>query len=252
MRETLQNIYQGCATTIKNKSYFSTRQYVEPFINTVSQFANRHICEVKPADQLEGNGSHMIYNRVLVMSICNPEYDFTVANTVFHRVICMSYTLDTRKPMCKFYTGVVDSNLNFYAFGDNCIAIQEIEADNAINYSLVQTIITNGLRDNCQTMLEQLNTVCLPKSTHLIGQWVDFTLKKEYYNEAGKVKLSVSLPVNVYESLTMDQDSDLYVEDNNISLLHILTAFATFISEDGKDLNNRYEKTQLINKLLEL
>lgn len=252
MRETLQNVYQGYSTTIKNKSYFSTRQYVEPFINAVSNFASRHICEVKPADQLEGNGTKMIYNRVLIMSVCNSDYDFTVNGIIYHRVICMSYTLDTKKPMCKFYTGVIDPDLNFYAFGENCIAIQEIEADTAINYSPVQVIFNNGLRDNCQAMIEQLYTVSIPKSTTLVGKWVDFALKKEYYNEAGKVRLSISLPVDVYKVLTMDQDSDLYIEENDIPLIHILKTFSNFVSEDGKDLTNRYEKTQLINKLLEL
>ena len=252
MRETLQNVYQGHATTIKNKSYFSTRQYVEPFINAVSNFASRHICEVKPADQLEGNGSRMIYNRVLVTSVCNPDYDFTINGTVYHRVVCMSYTLDTKKPMCKFYTGVVDPDLNFYAFGENCMSIQELEADTAINYSPVQIIFNNGLRDNCQAMLEQLHAVTIPKSTALVGEWIDFALKKEYYNEAGKVRLSISLPVDVYTVLTIDQDSDLYLEDNDIPLVHILKTFASFISEDSKDLTNRYEKTQLINRLLDL
>ena len=252
MRETLQNVYQGHATTIKNKSYFSTRQYVEPFINAVSNFASRHICEVKPADQLEGNGSRMIYNRVLVTSVCNPDYDFTINGTVYHRVVCMSYTLDTKKPMCKFYTGVIDPDLNFYAFGENCMSIQELEADTAINYSPVQVIFNNGLRDNCQAMLEQLHTVTIPKSTALVGEWVDFALKKEYYNEAGKVRMSVSLPVDVYKALTMDQDSDLYLEDNDLPLVLILKTFASFVSEDGKDLTNRYEKTQLINRLLDL
>jgi hypothetical protein len=252
MRETLQNTYQGYATTIKNKSYFSTRQYVEPFINAVSTFANKHICEVKLADQLEGNGTHVIYNRVLVMSICNTEYDFTINDVIYHRVVCMTYTLDTKKPICKFYTGVVDPDLNFYAFGDNCMAIQEMEADTAINYSPVQVIFNNGLRDNCRAMLEQLSSISVPKSTNLLGDWVDFALKKEYFNEAGKVRLSTSLPIDAYRTLTMDQDADLYVEDDSISLLHILKTFSSFISEDGKDLSNRYEKTQLVNRLLEL
>jgi hypothetical protein len=164
----------------------------------------------------------------------------------------MSYALDTKKPMCKFYTGVVDPDLNFYAFGENCMDIQEIEADTAINYSPIQVIFNNGLRDNCQAMIEQLHTVFIPKSITLVGQWVDFALKKEYYNEAGKVRMSVSLPIDVYKVLTMDQDSDLYIEDNEISLIHILKAFSNFVSEDGKDLTNRYEKIQLINRLLEL
>ena len=252
MRETLQNIYNGPATTIKNKTYFSTRQYVEPFINAVSDFASRHICEVKVADQLEGNGTRVIYNKVLVTSICNSEYDFNVNGTVYHRVVCMSYNLDTRKPLCKFYTGVVDPDLNFYAFGDNCMFIQEIEPENALDYSSVQTIFRNGLSDNCQEMLEQLVTVPIYNSPDILGHWVDFAIKKEYYNEAGKVRMSVTLPVDVYKSVTMDQDSEFYFDGEEIPIITVLKSFSNFINNDEKDLNNRYEKMQLVNKLLGL
>jgi hypothetical protein len=252
MRETLQNIYLGPATTIKNKTYFSTRQYVEPFINAISDFASRHICEVKVADQLEGNGSRAIYNRVLVISVCNDEYDFIVNGRSFHRTICMSYSLDTKKPLCKFYTGVVDPDLNFYAFGDDCMHIQEIEPENAIDYSFVQAVFQNGLRDNCQQMLEQLVTVPVSNSPDTLGHWVDFAIKKEYYNEAGKVRMAVTLPVEVYKTVTMDQDSEFYFDGEEIPMFNVLQSFSYFINNDDKDLNNRYEKIQLVNKLLGL
>lgn len=252
MRETLQNVYQGHATTIKNKTYFNTRQYVEPFINAVSDFAGRHICDVKIADQLEGNGTRAIYNRVLITSICNDEYDFIVNGKVYHRVVCMSYSLDTRKPLCKFYTGVVDPDLNFYAFGENCIYIQEIEAESAINYSSVQTVFRNGLNDNCQQMLEQLVTVPIHNSPDILGHWVDFAIKKEYYNEAGKVRLSVTLPVDVYKNVTIEQDSVFYEDAEEIPIIKVLEAFSSSISNDDKDLINRYEKIKLVNRLLGL
>ena len=251
MRETLQNVYLGHATTIKNKTYFSSRQYVEPFVNTTHEYASKIICEVKAADQLDGDGTQMIYNRALIMAVGNDEFDFEVRGITFHRVICMSYALDTKKPICKFYTGVVDPDLNFYAFGDDCMSIQEIEPENALDYSHVNIVWNNGLRDNCHQMIEQLVISTIPKTTDTLGQWVDFALKKEYYNEAGKVRMSTTLPIDVYKSLALDQDSDLYTEDDDLSMFHVLKSFSSFISED-KDLNNRYEKIQLVNKLLGL
>lgn len=251
MKESLQNIYKGCSTTIKNKSYFSTKQYVEPFVNAVTNFADKFVCEVKVADQLEGNGSNLIYNKVLVTGIFKSDYDFDVNDITYHRVICMAYSLDTRKPMCKFYTGVVDPDLNFYAFGDECMSIQEIESDNAIDYSSVSTVINNGLKDNCQSMINQLPNLTLKNSPDTLGSWVDFSIRKEYYNEAGKVKLSSSVPIEVYKDMTMDKDSDVYTE-GALPMQKVLQTFSYHINLDSKDLTNRYEKIQLINKLLGL
>jgi hypothetical protein len=51
--------------------------------------------------------------------------------------------------------------------------------------------------------------------------------------------------------MTMDKDSDFYTE-GKLSVSKVLQAFSSRVSEDQKDLNNRYEKIQLINKLLDL
>ena len=80
----------------------------------------------------------------------------------------------------------------------------------------------------------------------------DFAIKKEYYNEAGKVRMAVTLPVDVYKSVTIDQDSDVYYDGEEIPIITVLKSFSSFISNDEKDLVNRYEKVQLVNKLLGL
>ena len=251
MKESLSNIYKGHATTIKNKTYFTTKQYVEPFVNALKSYTDKFICEVKVADQLDGNGNDLIYNKVLVTGIFPSDYDFTIDKTVYHRVVCMTYSLDTRKPMCKFYTGVVDPDLNFYGFGDNCMSIQDIEDNSALDYSSVQTVINNGLKDNCKAMLSQLINLQLDNKPDILGHWVDFAIKKEFINDAGKVKLSNTLPIEVYKDMTMDKDSDFYTE-GKLSVAKVLQAFSARVNEDQKDLNNRYEKIQLVNKLLGL
>ena len=85
----------------------------------------------------------------------------------------------------------------------------------------------------------------------ILGHWIDFTIKKEFVNDAGKVKLSTTLPIEVYKDMTMDKDSDFYTEEK-LSVSKVLQAFSSRVSEDQKDLNNRYEKIQLVNKLLKL
>ena len=78
------------------------------------------------------------------------------------------------------------------------------------------------------------------------------TFKKEYINDVGKVKLSNSMPIEAYKRLAMDKDSSLYVEGNAIPIPNVMKAFLEQITDDEKDIINRYEKTQLINNLMKL
>lgn len=257
MVESLEEIYKGTATIIKNKNYFAAHDYLTPFIEKMGNYTDKFICNVKVADQLsESNGEvNTVYNKVLVTSIFPENYDITLTDgSVFHRVTCMSYALDVKIPCCKFYTGVVDTEFNFYSFGPDCIGIQKIEPDTPIDYTGVEQIVQNGLNDNCGLILEQNIHRALDKSNILndLGEWIDFTLKKEYINDVGKVKLSNSFPIEAYKRLVMDKDSSLYEEGNAIPIPNVMKAFLEQITSDEKDITNRYEKTQLINNLMKL
>lgn len=260
MIETLNVIYEGSETLIKNKRYFSTKAYIEPFVEKLKPYTNKIICAVKVADQLSTEDSkiHTIYNKVMIMGIFPDKYDVLVNTNdkpiTYHRVVCMAYSLDTRTPICKFYTGVVDIHGVFYAFGPDCIQIQKIEPETAIDYSGVQGVINAGLNDNCREILQQNVTRVLPKSEmfNTLGSWIDFTLKKEYINDSGKIKLSNTLPIEAYKLLTLEKDSDYYTERDSSTYSEILGALCSIVHSDDKDIINRYEKTQLINQMLKL
>ena len=259
MIENLKTIYTGHATVIKNKEYFSAKNYIEPFIEKLKPYTEDIICFVKVADQLAIDDSICtVYNKVLIMGIFPKEYNITInqnnTSEIYRRVVCMSYALDVKNPTCKFYTGVIDNDLNFYAFGNNCCNIQKIEPETALDYSFVNTIINNGLSDLCELMLNQIVNITVDKNTLIstLGEWVDSSIKKEYINDAGKVKLSVNIPIDAYKKLVIDKDSNYYSDNQFISLLNILRSFISQITEDEKDIINRYEKTQLINNILKL
>ena len=65
------------------------------------------------------------------------------------------------------------------------MSIQDIEDNSALNYSSVQTVINNGLKDNCKAMLSQLIDLQLDNKPDL-GHWVDFAIKKEFINDEVK------------------------------------------------------------------
>ena len=260
MIETLKNVLNGSATAIKTKEYLSAKAYIEPFVERLTPYTTNFICNVKLADQVsyDDKGVDTIYNKVLVMAVLPDDKDVSINrnNRVisYHRVVCMAYALDVKTPICKFYTGVVDSDMVFYAFGADCISIQKIEPDTAIDYTSVKTIIENGLKDNCQFILNQNTSRSIDKDkiTEHLGEWIDFAIKKEYINDSGKIKLSTGLPIEAYKALMVNRDSDYFIDGDKVPMPEILKSFLVQISEDDKDLINRYEKTQLINQLLKL
>lgn len=259
MTESLEVIYKGHATVIKNKQYLTPEEYIQPFVERLAPYTDKFICQVKPAEQLTVDGEiKMIYNKVLVMGIFPEEYDVVCKKFKndyhFHRIVAMAYGLDCRVPYCKFYTGVVDDEMNFYAFGGDCINLQKITEDSAIDYEQVDVIVKNGLSDNCPEMLQQFDEMFTSETVmkqHL-GDWIDFTLRKEYINDSGKVKLSSTMAVNAYKDLMLDKDCDYYSDEPEKSMHLIYSAWANQIVHDEKDLTNRYEKTQLLNQLLKL
>ena len=256
MIEILKEVLKGSATMIKNKQYLSTKDYISPFVDKLKDDTDKIICNVKMADQLSINNSNpdIIYNKVLVTLILKDTYDVVIDKLIYKRVICMAYALDVKIPVCKFYTGVIDSDGNFYAFGDNCLSLQKIEPDTPIDFQFVTTIKQNGINDNCKDMLKQIKDLTIAKNTlyQKLGEWVDFTIKKEYINEVGKVKLSSNMPIESYKDLTINKDSDYYIDEDNIPLTLILKSYLNQVELDTKELINRYEKTQLVNQLLSL
>lgn len=269
MIEDLKTIYGGKATMIKNKQYLSTEAYVKPFVERLDAYKAKYICQVKPAEQVSYTSTSVdtVYNKVLITAVLPTEYDFTITrtepnlfttenttSTTYHRVICMSYALDVKTPLCKFYTGVVDGDMNFYAFGKDCLSIQEIEPETPIDFTFLTAILTNGLHDVCQKMLSQFQSITYQSSDiySILGEWIDFTLTKDYTSDFGKVKLSSAMAVEAYKQLVIDKDSDLYSKEAVRTINDMYRAWSKQIEKDDKDIVNRYEKTQLINRLFKL
>lgn len=66
MEITLDALMKGKPTIIKDKSYFRTADYVEPFLEQMSKFTSRFIVNVQTPDQVTvTNGDEdLTYNRV--------------------------------------------------------------------------------------------------------------------------------------------------------------------------------------------
>ena len=142
MELTLEQLLQGKATKIKDKEFFTTKAYVEPFLERMSKFTKNFIINAKPADQvsLTPNGDinfeDVVFNRVWIQAILPDEY----AYDNHKRVVSMLYALDSRKPVVKLYTGALNmACLNLCVFNPEALSVAELEPETAINYSFIKT-----------------------------------------------------------------------------------------------------------------
>ena len=73
---TINELLQGKSTIIKNKNYFPTKSYAEPFLEQMSKYTDDFRISVKLPDQLttlEGD-TDITYNRVLIQAVMPDEF----------------------------------------------------------------------------------------------------------------------------------------------------------------------------------
>lgn len=250
MVEDLKTVLLGKELEIKNKHYFSTAFYVEPFIERLAPFNVEFRCQVKNPDQftISDGKPDLAYTRVNIQAVFPKEN-----NKPYRKVINMVYGLDVKTPVVKFSVGALDNeNDNFIVFDKDSIIIQEIEPDTPLNYNCIISLIEKT--DNINAMISSIKDVFIDRNDiyNLLGQWIDFVLDNGFINECGKIKLSSSMPIDAYKLLTKDRDSEFYVsEELPISLFDVYSAFISLIRDD-KDIINQFEKTILVDRLLKL
>lgn len=255
MELTIENLFKGKATRIKDKEYFSTEQYTTPFIDKMSKFTDNFIINVKPADQIsltkegEVNFDDIIYNRVWIQAVLPDEY----AWDNHKKVISMLYALDTRKPVVKFYTGALNmACLNLCVFNPEALSVAELEPESAINYSFLNTI--NSMTDIIHSSLKTISEMEYRKSEiyDSLGHWVDNCIKSKWNTGFGTVKLAESSPIDVYKSLFYDEKSKYYTKDDYVDGFTVYNAFTELITQDKRDLVNKFEKTLLIKNIMDI
>lgn len=257
MKISLQDLYKGFATIIKDKNYFTAKEYIEPFIQKVQDEFPNLICYGKSAEQLSKTSAtiQMVYNKVLVIAYSSDKvYQDPSITDTYHRAVCMTYALDVRKPTAKFYTGLVDQNNNFYCFSlDDCV-VQVIEPDTALNYTSIPNLINKFKSPHVTVqMVETMYKTVFNQNNmlNILGNWVDKAIQTEWINDSGKIKVSVDRVLDVYQELWIKKDSPHLLKPDD-KIIKVYQTFISKITEDSKDLNNRCEKTLIINKILGL
>ena len=255
MELTVEQLLQGKATKIKEKEFFTTKAYVEPFFDRMSKYTEEFIINVKPADQIsltpsgEVNFDDIVYNRVWIQAVLPDEY----AYENHKRVMSMIYALDTRKPVVKMYTGALNmACLNLCVFNPDALNVAELEPTTAINFSPVNLLM--GMTDTIKVTLDKMAKKIYTRDNiyEELGLWIDRSITAKYNSGFGIVKIAESGPINVYKSLFYDEESNYYTKGDEVDGFTVYNAFTDLITQDKKDLVNKFEKTLLVKEIMDI
>jgi hypothetical protein len=253
---SLEEVLQGKATRIKNKDYFKTADYLEPFLERMSKYTNNFTVKVKMPDQitLTEDGSiitdDLTFNRVNVEAILPNEYAFE-GHT---QVIGMVYGLDVRKPICKLYSGAERSACtNLCVFSPSGLNIQEIEPETAINFNCIKSLMERT--ETISRTLQRLNTTTFAATEENIneslGRWIRNAMAMDFSSGYGKVKIATTSVIDAYKDLFENEESEYWTGDSDCSMYNVYNAFTQQITNGwSKDCFTRFEKTILVGRIL--
>lgn len=256
---TIDQLMSGKPTIIKNKNYFATEKYVNPFFDRLSKYTDDFRIHVQTPDQItltqdgEKNMEDLTYNRVYIEAVmpddmCYDNHD---------RVVGMIVGLDVRKPVAKFYNGAMNSACtNLCVFNPAYLDCQAIEPETPIDFKPLDKLLQ--LQDDTREMLEILHNTrfennVLEQEKHL-GKWLRNSMDAMYDSGFQQSKLSADNVIQAYKLLFTKEDSSYYQVGNTVNMFDVYGAFTQQITnarDKGKDLVNLCERTLLLRQILE-
>lgn len=259
MELQLNELLAGRATRIKNREYFPTSAYVEPFLERLSKLTNEFRINAVTPSQItytgEGNISteDITFNRVTIEAIL-PE-TLKINDDNHKEVIGMVYGLDVRKPVVKFFQGherCVCTNM--CVFSPSLLSCQDLESETAVDFKPLERIINET--SNTAAQLRKLVDIEFECSefniNESLGRWIRNCINYSYDNHYGKVKVACSTPIDAYKLLFEKEDSDyFYNNESKISMYDVYNSFTQILTDARKkDFFNVFEKTLLISDIL--
>ena len=259
---SINDLLAGRATRIKNKEYFPTRAYVEPFLERVHKLTNDFRVQVQLPNQItytasgDINTEDITYNRVLIEAILPDEYKFN--NDPHRAVLGMVYGIDVRKPVVKFFKGQERmSCTNLCVFSPQLLACQDLESETQIDFKPLERIISQT--DDTATWMKQIiesEFDCGSQNVNeSLGKWIRNCIAMSYNNHYQPVKIACSTPIDAYKSLFEKEDSEYYagIDSGLISMYQVYNAFTQILTEGTKkDPFNIFEKTLLLTDILDI
>lgn len=252
MEITIAELLKGKPTIIKNKEFFQTKSYVEPFLERMSAFTSDFKVHVKTPDQMtmSSDSADLTYNRVWIQAVMPAEQSVLEHD----EVIGFLYGIDVKRPVVKIYRGYLNQACtNLTVFNPEWLSVQDLTPGEPINYAAVKQLLEQT--SDFETTIKRLQSTRIKREDQKIhlGNWVDKSLRERIDYGYGPVKIAVSTPIDAYKQLFIDQDSQYFIPEGvDPTLFEVYNSFTQIITDDKKDILSKFEKTMIVNKLLEV
>lgn len=255
---TLDQVLTGKSCRIGKKEFLSTREYIEPFMESMAKYTNDFRVNVKQPKIVTYDNKGIVckedltFTRILVQAILPDEYGFNN----YRKAAVMVIGLDVRRPVAKFaVTGLNMCCTNMTIFNPDFLTQQEIESSTPLNYSIIEFLM-----DEEDKMIDRLSELknrefdcCQTNKEKALGKWIDNALKMEYEAGFGKTKFGASDVINAYKMLFLDRESPYYVDTLVTDYGNIYESMTqTITNSAAKDPLNSIEKTLLVSKILDI
>ena len=254
MEITIGKLLEGKSTVIKEHEYLSTEEYVKPFIELMSKFTKDFSVQVQLPTQftITNSKEDITYNRVWVQAVMPNSNDVCGYAETFNLV----YALDVRKPVYKLFKAYKDRKTgNLFVFDSQWLSVYELKPGTA--FIDFEQSIKNlmEMTDDSEIRFNRLNKEFLSSRAkdkqQKLGSLIENSMFYEYCNKGGKVKLAPAMVLKAFQNVYMDSSSRNYVsETEESSLFNYLDAFSTLVTQDSKDIVNRFEKSALALQIL--
>lgn len=255
MEITLNDLFKGNATKIKDKEYFPTEAYIEPFIKTCSTWTNDFIIDAIEAPQISitNTNDNIIYNRVYIQAVLP---DSIIDN--HKQVLGMIYALDTRVPVIKLFTGGLNmACTNLCVFNPDAIQVSSIEEKTLPKYDFLESC--GKYIEEVEQKLNTLLTTSFENTDfnreRRLGSWINNAILQSQENEFAKVKLGTTDVITAYKNLFIDSKSDYYQnpENKEIQMFDVYNSFTdTICNGKRSDMITKPEKVLLLSKILDI
>ncbi len=243
-------LLKGKSTIIKNKEFYPTKYYVEPFLEKMSKFTDDFRIQVKLPDQMTLNkdNTDITYNRVWIQAVLPEKYCIDSHDEVYGFL----YGIDVKKPVVKLYRGYLNrACTNLSVFNPSWMNVQELIPGEPININPLTQLMES--QNEFEITLNKLKDETISRNDRkmYLGNWVDHALRENEDYGFGKVKIATSTPIDAYKKLFIDSDSQYYIPEGiDPTLFDVYNSFTQIITDDKKDILNKFEKTIIVGKLL--
>lgn len=241
----ITELLEGKATEIKGKEYPATKEIVQPFIDAVTPFTDDfRIKAVAPQQITIGDEKDQTYNRVLIEAVFPNSFD------VDDHQLCVGfiYGLDVRKPIAKIYRGRINSACtNLSVFSPDDLVVSKVSN---IDYTNVKRLAehTDDFAVTIKALKEQY--IEQEKVHEKLGKMVDLSMTYAYETNHGKFRLPPKWILDAYRNVYIESNNPYYVKaPQESSLFNFYNAVTQSITDD-KDILNRYEKTLVVNMIV--